>query len=104
MTDIAATGQDYTLDPELMEPCRPIIEPQPEAFRSAGAVSPEVAVPADAGAQTWLLALLAEPLLRVSGAVVLGGGPRGGAADAGAPGMTAVVARHPRRVRPPRLG
>ena len=40
MTDIAATGQDYTLDSELMEPCRHIIEPQPEAFRSAGALSP----------------------------------------------------------------
>ena len=40
MTDIAATGQDYTLDPELMEPCRHIIEPQLEAFRSAALSAP----------------------------------------------------------------
>ena len=42
----AATGQDDTLDPELMEPCRQVIEPQLGAFRSAGALGPEVAVPA----------------------------------------------------------
>jgi uncharacterized protein (TIGR03086 family) len=53
-----ATGQDYTLDPELMEACRQVIEPQLEAFRSAGALGPEVAVPAGAGAQTRFLALL----------------------------------------------
>jgi uncharacterized protein (TIGR03086 family) len=54
----AATGQDYTLDPDLMEPCRQIIEPQVEAFRSAGALGPQVAVPARASAQTRFLALL----------------------------------------------
>ena len=54
----AATGQDYTLDPELIGPCRRIIEPQLEAFRSAGALGPEVAVPADASTQTRFLALL----------------------------------------------
>ena len=53
-----ATGQDCTLDPELMEACRQITEPQLEAFRSAGALGPEVAVPADASAQTRFLALL----------------------------------------------
>jgi uncharacterized protein (TIGR03086 family) len=53
-----ATGQDYTLDPELMQACRQIIEPQLEAFRSAGALGPEVTVPADASAQTRFLALL----------------------------------------------
>jgi uncharacterized protein (TIGR03086 family) len=53
-----ATGQDYTLDPELMEACRQVIEPQLEAFRSAGALGPEMPVPADAGAQTRFLALL----------------------------------------------
>jgi uncharacterized protein (TIGR03086 family) len=53
-----ASGQDYTLDPQLMEACQQIIEPQREAFRSAGALGPEVAVPADASAQTRFLALL----------------------------------------------
>jgi hypothetical protein len=36
----------------------PVIEPQLEAFRSAGALGPEVAVPAGASAQTRFLALL----------------------------------------------
>jgi uncharacterized protein (TIGR03086 family) len=53
-----ATGQDCTLDPQLMQACRQVIEPQLEAFRSAGALGPQVAVPADAGAQTRFLALL----------------------------------------------
>ncbi|HJY94681.1 MAG TPA: TIGR03086 family protein, partial [Streptosporangiaceae bacterium] len=53
-----ATGQDYTLDPELIKACRQVIEPQLEAFRSAGALGPEVTVPAGASAQTRLLALL----------------------------------------------
>jgi len=53
-----ATGQDYALDPELMEACRQIIEPQLDAFRSAGALAPQVTVPADASAQTRFLAML----------------------------------------------
>jgi uncharacterized protein (TIGR03086 family) len=53
-----ATGQDYTIDPHLMQACRHVIEPELEAFRSAGALGPEVAVPADASAQTQFLALL----------------------------------------------
>jgi uncharacterized protein (TIGR03086 family) len=53
-----ASGQDYALDPQLMEACRQIIDPQLEAFRSAGALGPEVTVPADASAQTRFLALL----------------------------------------------
>ena len=53
-----ATGQDYTLDPQLMEACQQVIEPQLEAFRSAGALGPQVTVPADASAQTRFLALL----------------------------------------------
>jgi len=53
-----ATGQDYALDPQLMDQCRQIIEPQVEAFRSADALGPEVMVAADAGAQTRFLALL----------------------------------------------
>ena len=53
-----ASGQDYALDPQLMQACRQVIEPQLEAFRSAGALGPEVTVPADASAQTRFLALL----------------------------------------------
>jgi uncharacterized protein (TIGR03086 family) len=53
-----ATGQGYGLDPELMEACQQIIEPQLDAFRSAGALAPPVAVPADANAQTQFLAML----------------------------------------------
>ncbi len=53
-----ATGQEHALDPELMEACRQIIEPQLEAFRSAGALAPEVVVPAGASAQTRFLARL----------------------------------------------
>ena len=54
----AATGQDYALDPELMEACQQIIEPQLDAFRNAGALAPQVAVPADASTQTRFLAML----------------------------------------------
>src|SRR6516225_25144 len=57
--DLAAgTGQDYSLDPELIEACQQIIEPQLDAFRSAGAFAPQVAVPAEASAQTRFLAML----------------------------------------------
>src|SRR5215471_1348810 len=51
----AATGQDYALDPQLMEACQQIIEPQLEAFRAAGAFGPQVAVPAGASEQTRFL-------------------------------------------------
>jgi uncharacterized protein (TIGR03086 family) len=53
-----ATGQNYALDPRLMDACRQIIEPQLDAFRNAGALGPHVAVPADASEQTRFLALL----------------------------------------------
>ena len=53
-----ATGQDDALDPELMEACQQIIEPQLDAFRSAGALAPQVPVRADASAQTRFLAML----------------------------------------------
>jgi uncharacterized protein (TIGR03086 family) len=53
-----ATGQAYALDPDLMEACHQIIEPQLDAFRSAGALAPQVAVPADVNAQTQFLAML----------------------------------------------
>ena len=51
-----ATGQDHTLDP--MEARRQVIEHQLTAFRSVGALGPEVAIPPDASAQTGYLALL----------------------------------------------
>jgi len=54
----AATGQDYALDPELMEECQQVIEPQLDAFRSAGALALPVEVPAAASAQTRFLAML----------------------------------------------
>jgi uncharacterized protein (TIGR03086 family) len=54
----AATGQDSALDPELMKACQQIIEPQPDAFRSAGALAPQLPVRADASAQTRFLAML----------------------------------------------
>jgi hypothetical protein len=41
-----------------MQACQQVIEPQLEAFRSAEALGPEVAVPADASPQTRFLALL----------------------------------------------
>jgi uncharacterized protein (TIGR03086 family) len=53
-----ATGQDPTLDPDLMEACRQVIEPQLDAFRGAGALGPALVVSADAGPQTQFLALL----------------------------------------------
>lgn len=54
----AASGQDYEMDPDLMEACQQIIEPQLDAFRSAGALAQPVAVPADASAQIRFLAML----------------------------------------------
>jgi uncharacterized protein (TIGR03086 family) len=53
-----ATGQDDAMDPQLMAACQQVIEPQLEAFRSAGALAAPVAVPADASAQTRFLAML----------------------------------------------
>jgi uncharacterized protein (TIGR03086 family) len=53
-----ATGQDYAIDPDLMQACRQVMEPQLDEIRGAGALAPEVAVPADASAQTRFLALL----------------------------------------------
>ena len=53
-----ATGPPDALVPKLMQACLQIIEPQLEAFRDAGALGPEVTVPADASEQTRFLALL----------------------------------------------
>jgi uncharacterized protein (TIGR03086 family) len=54
----AATGQDTTLDPELIEACREVIEPQLEAFREAGAIGEALPVGPGATAQTRFLAAL----------------------------------------------
>jgi uncharacterized protein (TIGR03086 family) len=54
----AATGQDTTLDVGLLEACRKILEPQLDAFRSAGAFGGEVDVPPGASAQARFLARL----------------------------------------------
>ena len=54
----AATGQDPTLDPGLMEACREVIEPQLELFRQAGAIGEALPAPPGATAQTRFLAAL----------------------------------------------
>ena len=53
-----ATGQDTALDPDLMEACRQIIEPQLALFRAAGVLAAELPVPPDATPQTRFLAIL----------------------------------------------
>jgi len=53
-----ATGQDTALEPDLMEACRQIIEPQLELFRAAGALAAELPVPPDATPQARFLAIL----------------------------------------------
>jgi uncharacterized protein (TIGR03086 family) len=53
-----ATGQDATLDHELAEACRKVAEPQIESLRASGAFAGGVRVPAEASAQTRLLAWL----------------------------------------------
>jgi uncharacterized protein (TIGR03086 family) len=54
----AATGQDTTLDPGLMEACREVIEPQLELFRQAGAIGEALSAAPDATAQSRFLAAL----------------------------------------------
>jgi uncharacterized protein (TIGR03086 family) len=57
--DIAtATGQTARLDPGLVEACLPIAEHMTMQFRSAGVFGDNLAVDADADAQTRLLALV----------------------------------------------
>jgi uncharacterized protein (TIGR03086 family) len=53
-----ATGQDATLDADLMEACRQVIRPQLEFFRRAGALAGQLPVPPGATAQTRFLAML----------------------------------------------
>jgi uncharacterized protein (TIGR03086 family) len=54
----AATGQDTTLDPELVETCWEIVRPQQALLQGSGAFGSEVDVPDDADSQTRLLAIL----------------------------------------------
>lgn len=55
----AATGQDRTLDPELVEVCVAMFLPDmPERGRAAGIIGPAVAVAPDASAQDRLLGAL----------------------------------------------
>jgi uncharacterized protein (TIGR03086 family) len=54
----AATGQDTTLDPGLMEACREVIEPQLALFREAGAIGEALPAGPGATAQTRFLAAL----------------------------------------------
>ncbi len=53
-----ATGQDTTLDPELVETCWEIVRPQLDLLQGSGAFGTNVDVPDDADSQTRLLAVL----------------------------------------------
>jgi uncharacterized protein (TIGR03086 family) len=53
-----ATGQDTTLDPELVAACQRVIEPQAELLAGSGMFGGDVDVPDGASAQTKLLATL----------------------------------------------
>lgn len=53
-----ATGQDATLDADLIRACQEVIEPQLEAFRAAGALASPLPVPPGADAQARFLAML----------------------------------------------
>ena len=53
-----ATGQDTTLDPELVDACFEVIAPQMDMLKASGMFGTEVKVAADADNQTKLLALL----------------------------------------------
>lgn len=57
--DVAvATGQDTTLEPELVEACWAVAEPQAELLAGSGGFATDVVADADADLQTRLLALL----------------------------------------------
>ena len=53
-----ATGQDTTIDPELVQNLWDVITPQMDMLRGSGAFGEDVAVPEDADSQTHLLAKL----------------------------------------------
>ena len=54
----ASTGQDTTLDAELVEACWEVVEPQRELLTGSGMFDPDVSAPAGADRQTALLAVL----------------------------------------------
>jgi uncharacterized protein (TIGR03086 family) len=54
----AATGQDRTLDPELVEACWAVVEPQADLLRGSGAFGGEVTTSPSSDPQTRLLAVL----------------------------------------------
>ena len=57
--DVASTtGQDTTLDPDLVEACFAVIEPQMEMLAGSGMFGTPVEVPASASRQERLLAVL----------------------------------------------
>jgi uncharacterized protein (TIGR03086 family) len=53
-----ATGQDSTLDPELVDIVYAMFKPQGAMLQASGAFAPPVDVPADSDTQTLLLAML----------------------------------------------
>ena len=53
-----ATGQDTTIDPELVDACAVIVEPQAELLEASGMFGESAPVPADADPQTRLLVSL----------------------------------------------
>lgn len=53
-----ATGQDTTLDPELVDACLAEVEPQLDFFQAGGGYAEPPPIPVDADPQTRLLAML----------------------------------------------
>src|SRR5438876_1809033 len=53
-----ATGQDTTLDPELVEACWAVVEPQKDLLAGSGAFGGDHDIPAGASRQVQLLAVL----------------------------------------------
>lgn len=53
-----ATGQDATIDPDLVMACLAIVEPQADLLQASGSFGVHVDVPDDADPQTRLLAIL----------------------------------------------
>jgi uncharacterized protein (TIGR03086 family) len=53
-----ATGQDATIDADLVEACLAVVEPQAEQLRASGSFGDHLRTPADADPQTRLLAML----------------------------------------------
>jgi uncharacterized protein (TIGR03086 family) len=53
-----ATGQDATLDAELVDACLQVVEPQKDLLAGSGAFATDVAAPPGSDPQTRLLAML----------------------------------------------